>query len=110
LDLLEFTRVRSRSLLKTLLETGSTSVDLVDLTWALPTTDELLTLEPARGDPPPAPLSVYSQDEKVAGIASQDHADVQPIIDTGLEFSVELMTTFTPVALRLSLVASETES
>ena len=110
LDLLEFTRVRSRSLLKALLETGSALVDLVDVTWTLPGPDHLLTLERARDEPEPAPLCVYAHEERIADVASQDHADVQSIIDTGLELTVKLMTETAPATLLLSLATTETES
>jgi hypothetical protein len=109
LDLLEFTRVRSRSLLKSLLETGSTTVDLVDVSSELPGHDQPLTLERARDEPDPAPLCVYATDDVVAYVASQDHADVQSIIDTGLELTLQLLTATTPLALGVSLAASDAE-
>lgn len=109
LDLLEFTRVRSRSLLRTLLETGSTSVNLVDLGWPLPNSRDRLKLEAAHDEPAPAPLCVYAQDNLIGRVASQDHADVQAIIDTGLELVVELGTDADRIVLRLSLVAADSE-
>ena len=51
LDLLDFTRVRNRSLLKTLLETGSVTVELPVITADLAVWSGPLTLEPARGEP-----------------------------------------------------------
>ncbi len=46
LDLLDFTRVRSRSLLKTLLETGTVTVELPAMSSNLPTWNGPLTLSP----------------------------------------------------------------
>ncbi|WP_267293244.1 DEAD/DEAH box helicase [Mycobacterium hackensackense] len=111
LDLLEFTRVRSRSLLKALLESGATTVDLVDVTSALPVQGhhDPLTLERARDEPEPAPLCVYAANDLIARVASQDHADVQSIIDTGLELALQLVTEMSQVTLRVSLTTSETE-
>lgn len=109
LDLLEFTRVRSRSLLKALLETGSTTVDLVNPSWSTPSLGAPVTLESARGEPAPAPLTIYADDELIAQIASQDHADVQAILDTGLELALELDASTSPVTLHIALASSEAE-
>ena len=54
LDLLDFTRVRNRSLLRTLLETGNVTVELPAIPASLPAWDGPLTLEPARDEPRPA--------------------------------------------------------
>ena len=61
-------------------------------------------------EPEPAPLCVYAHEERIADVASQDHADVQSIIDTGLELTVKLMTETAPATLLLSLATTETES
>jgi hypothetical protein len=90
LDLLDFTRVRDRSLLRTLLETGSVTVELPTITASLPAGSEPLTLEPARGEPRPAPLAVYAGDRHIVTIAAQDHADLSAILDTGLAIIVEI--------------------
>jgi hypothetical protein len=90
LDLLDFTRVQNRSLLRTLLETGSVTVELPAITASLPARSGPLTLEPARGEPQPAPLAVYAGDQHIVTIAAQDHADLSAILDTGLAITVEI--------------------
>jgi len=90
LDLLDFTRVRGRSLLKTLLETGTARVTLPIALDDLPPRDGPLVLEPAREGPHPAPLAVYSGDQLLATIASQDHADLSAILDTGLDLVLDI--------------------
>ena len=71
LDLLEFTRPRSRSLLKTLLETGSVSVDLPVDPSNVSEQEAPLRLLPVAGEPPPEPLAVYADGEFVSVIASR---------------------------------------
>jgi hypothetical protein len=62
LDLLDFTRLRSRSLLKTLLETGAVTVNLPVVTNGLPGPGQRLSLEPARNEPAPEPLALYADE------------------------------------------------
>ena len=90
LDLLDFTRIRSRSLLRTLLETGSATIELPPLPATASTGDGPLTVEPDRDELHPAPLAVYAADQRIATIAAQDHADLQAILDTGLAITAEL--------------------
>jgi hypothetical protein len=90
LDLLDFTRVRNRSLLRTLLETGNVTVELPAFIASLPAGSELLTLEPARGEPEPAPLAVYAGDQHIVTVAAQDHADLSAILDTGLTIVMQI--------------------
>jgi len=90
LDLLDYTRERGRSLLKTLLETGTVAVDLPILTPNLPTWTGSLTLEPLRGEPQPAPLAIYAGDQHIVTAAAQDHTDLSAILDTGLDLTVEI--------------------
>ncbi len=82
LDLLEFARLRRRSLVRALLEAGTVDVDLPTLSRA----DRFrqLTLEAERDAPEPAPLALYDGNELIATIASQDHADVNEILETGV--------------------------
>lgn len=89
LDLLDFTRLRNRSLLKTLLETGRVSVNIA--TTGQVRSDYPLSLVSVPDEPTPAPLAIYAADQLVALIAAEDHADVQAILDTGLgiDLSVE---------------------
>jgi hypothetical protein len=92
LDLLDFTRVRSRSLLKTLLEAGNATVELPVTTSSLPAWDGPLTLEPLHGEPQPAPLAVYAGDQHIVTVAAQDQADLSAILDTGLAVGLEIGT------------------
>jgi hypothetical protein len=90
LDLLDFTRIRSRSLLRTLLETGNVTTELPGIeasptAWVGP-----LTVEPSRDEPHPAPLAVYAADQHIVTIPAQDHADLSAILDTGLAITVEI--------------------
>lgn len=90
LDLLDFTRVRNRSLLKTLLETGTVSVDLPVRSADLPAWSGVVTLEPLREEPKPSPLAIYAGDQHVVTVAAQDQADLSAILDTGLAVTVEI--------------------
>ena len=90
LDLLDFTRVRNRSLLRTLLETGNVTVELPTISVEPLGRDNPLSLEPARDEPAPAPLAVYAGDQRIATIAAQDHADLSAILDTGLAVTVKI--------------------
>jgi hypothetical protein len=90
LDLLDFTRERRRSLLKTLLETGTVAVDLPILTPDLPAWTGPLTLEPVRDEPQPAPLAIYSGDQHLATAAASDQTDLSAILATGLDLIVEI--------------------
>lgn len=103
LDLLDFTRVRSRSLLKTMLESGSVTVELRGADRGVLGFGHRPSLEPARGEPDPKPLAVYADEELVAIIASQDHADVQAILDTGLDVVLSIDDGADPPMLLISL-------
>lgn len=92
LDLLDFTRVRGRSLLKALLETGTVTVDLPVTTVVMPTWNGPLTVEPLRGEPQPAPLAIYADDQPIVTVPAQDHTDLSAILDTGLDVVVEINT------------------
>jgi hypothetical protein len=103
LDLLDFTLIRSRSLLRTLLETGSATVELPPLPATASTGDGPLTVEPDRDELHPAPLAVYAADQRIATIAAQDHADLQAILDTGLAITAELGGSTSEPVLSISL-------
>jgi hypothetical protein len=107
LDLLDFTRLRRRSLLKTLLETGGVDVALPVTIFDLPNWNGPLTLEPMRGEPQPAPLAIYAKDQHIATIASQDHADLSAILDTGLDILVDINEQTGPPILRITLAFSD---
>jgi hypothetical protein len=89
LDLLDYTRLRSRSLLKTLLETGAVTVEVLDV-QDFPTSAHL-AVYPIDGDPAPARIGLHAGDRAVATIAAADHTDIQTILDTGLDFDTELI-------------------
>jgi len=103
LDLLDFTRARNRSLLRTLLETGNVTVELPALTTDLPAWTGPLTLEPARDEPHPSPLAIYDGDRHIVTVAAQDHADLSAILDTGLAIIVEIDDRTSPSALSIAL-------
>lgn len=107
LDLLEFTRVRSRSLLKTLLETGNVRVDLPGANRSLAIFGQRLLLVPAHDEPDPKPLAIYADEELVAIVASQDHTDVQAILDTGLDLVLAIDEMVNPPSLLISLPLGE---
>ncbi|MFD0518932.1 hypothetical protein [Paractinoplanes durhamensis] len=100
LDLLDYTRLRSRSLLKTLLETGAVTIDVLDLQD--PPDRARLTLRPLAGDPEPAPIAAYADDQIVATISATDHADIQAILDTGLDIDYNLIGSTLHLALSLT--------
>ena len=108
LDLLDFTRVRNRSLLRTLLETGNVTVDLPAGPADPHAPDSPLTVEPARGEPHPAPLGIYAGDQHIATVAAQDHADLSAILDTGLAIVVEITGSPGYPALSITLPLTDT--
>lgn len=107
LDLLEFTRPRSRSLLKELLETGEVVVSLPVDPSSAPHRDPPLRLVPVSGEPSPEPLAVYADGQFVSVIASQDQADVEAILDTGLDVELSLESGHDVLSLRLALPVVE---
>ncbi|GAA4584833.1 hypothetical protein GCM10023194_25740 [Planotetraspora phitsanulokensis] len=90
LDLLDFTRPKGRSLLKTLLETGSVKVDLPAVTSELPAWEGPLTLDFVQGEPRPLPLAVYAGAQRVVTVATQDHTDLSAVLDAGIDIVVEI--------------------
>ncbi|WP_117213178.1 DEAD/DEAH box helicase [Allorhizocola rhizosphaerae] len=101
LDLLEYTRLRSRSLVRSLLEAGSVEVDIPDLLeseWS-----GTLSLEPLHGEQHPAPLMVYSGRTAVATTSLHDHTDLMSVLETGLAIDVEIDDTEIPARLTISL-------
>lgn len=108
LDLLEFARVRRRSLLRALLESGTVDVEL-PATIALGTTLDRLALEPVRDAPPPAPLAVYAADDQVATVASQDQADLTEILNTGVGTRLTVNPDSKPPTLTIALTIGDGE-
>jgi hypothetical protein len=106
LDLLDFTRRRRRSLLKQLLESGAVTLELRDAT--LPASLRRLSVRPLHTAPEPAPLAVYTGDEPIATIASEDHADVATILDTGLAVGFAVDREAEPAELTITLPLGET--
>jgi hypothetical protein len=107
LDLLDFTRIRNRSLLRTLLETGNATIDLPAIPVGPAAWDGPLTIEPGRDEPHPAPLVVYAADQHIVTIAAQDHADLSAILDTGLAITVEIDGRASRPLLSISLPLTE---
>lgn len=108
LDLLDFTRIRGRSLLRTLLEAGRVTVNLPAGGGTFPERSGPLTLEPARGEPEPAPLAVYAGDQLVTVVAAQDQADISAILDTGLAITVDVGHSGDGPVLTIALPLAET--
>lgn len=57
----------------------------------------------------PAPLAVYAGRVQLATIASQDHADVTAILDTGLAINLGVDLDGDPPTLTISLPLADTE-
>jgi hypothetical protein len=107
LDLLEFARLRRRSLLRALLENGTVDVDLPNLTRG--GRFRRLAIEPQRDVAEPAPLAVYDGDELIATIGSQDHADINEILDTGVATSLAVDARADPPTLTITLTLRDTQ-
>ncbi len=107
LDLLEFARLRRRSLLRALLENGTVNVDLPEISRG--GRFRRLTLEPQRNTPEPAPLAVYDGDELIATVASQDHADLDEILDTGIGITLAIDTDAEPPTLTITLTLRDSD-
>jgi hypothetical protein len=107
LDLVEFTRTRRRSLLRTLLEDGSVAVSVSLLSFDVFEPREAFEFRPIDEETVPAPLGIHLDDELVAIVASSDHADVQAILDTGLTLDLQFELGDV-VSLRVSLALEET--
>ncbi|MEV5749197.1 hypothetical protein AB0L00_15385 [Actinoallomurus sp. NPDC052308] len=88
LDLLDLTRTRHRSLLRTLLENATARIDINLENSETTTGADALSLAPVPGSPEPAPIGVFSGERLVR---SADHADVSTILDTGLELDFDLI-------------------
>ncbi|WP_232327492.1 DEAD/DEAH box helicase [Herbidospora yilanensis] len=107
LDLLEFTRLRRRSLLRTLLETGNVDVAMPTAYRDLPFWDGELEFKPKLGEEYPAPLALYGGDEFIVTVAAADQVDLSAIIETGLEITIEMIPWSDPPTVRISLPFSE---
>jgi hypothetical protein len=101
LDLLEFTRARRQSLLRTLLESGSAQVMI---RRAAPTgaedRDRSRPVELNAADRPPAELAVTDGDDRLGVIGPRDHTDVLDVLASGLDITTVLtgeVLTFTVV-------------
>lgn len=88
LDLIDFTRTRRRSLVRSLLEDRAVSVSVEVLALSAFEEGEL-TLRPIDNEPTPAGLGVYLDQILVATVSTGDHADTQSILDTG--FGIDLV-------------------
>jgi len=97
LDLLEYTRIRRGHLLQKLLETGEAVIELDDDTGM---NGDAAILEP-EGGLAPSPLVIRRQSDGmiVSRVPTGLHADVQAVLDIGLDLSVS----FHGTEVRLSL-------
>lgn len=107
LELLEFARLRRRSLLRALLENGRVEIDLPGLARGGPFQE--LSVEPLRGAPEPAPLTLYDDAEVIATIASQDHADLDEILDTGIGTTLDVNPDVDPPTLLITLTLRDND-
>ncbi|HET9873920.1 MAG TPA: DEAD/DEAH box helicase [Propionibacteriaceae bacterium] len=107
LDLLDLTRARRGSLLRPLLETGTTSVPLREVRSASdqPTG---LTLKPIEGNPAPAPLGLYAGGTLIAIIPPASHSDVSALLDVGLDISLSISADFDELVIALTSELSDT--
>ncbi|GAA3603760.1 hypothetical protein GCM10022419_105390 [Nonomuraea rosea] len=103
LDLLDFTRLRRRSLLKSLLEIGTVTVALPTTLLDLPDRAGPLTLKAMPDGPRPAPLALYAGQTHLVTVAAQDQADLAAILDTGLGILIELDERSDPPSVLISL-------
>lgn len=104
LDLIDFTRHRNRSLLRTLLEAGTVELTIPTL-YYVPTPDQHLTLGPVRGEPEPGPLALYAETTLVGAISPEDHADVRSILETGLDLTLQLDAQAVPPVVRVTITS-----
>jgi len=92
LDLVEFTRTRRRSLLRALIENGRADATISLLSFVAYEPGHHFVIRRVDDETDPAPMGVYLADELVATVAASDHADVQAILDTGLDIDVTFAT------------------
>ena len=92
LDLVEFTRTRRRSLLRALLENGRADASITLFSFVAYEPGHHFVIRRVDDETDPAPMGVYLADELVATVAASDHADVQAILDTGLDIDVTFAT------------------
>lgn len=91
LDLLEFTRARRQSLLRTLLESGSAQVSVRRSTLTDEhDLDQPRTVELLAADRPPAELAVLDASERLGVIGARDHTDVLDVLASGLDVTTVL--------------------
>jgi len=90
LDLVDLARVRRRSLLRELLESGGVDLAVTIVSFnAYIAPGHEVTLRAANPELTPSPLGVFRNDELFALITPGDYADTQAILDTG--FALELV-------------------
>jgi hypothetical protein len=99
LDLLEYSRTRNAGVLRRLLGDGAASLRLddgrlIDDRGAGPdTTSDEVTLREIESSISPSPIGVFEigdDTEPIATVPMSLHADLQSILDTGLELAVHL--------------------
>lgn len=119
LDLLDLTRARRGSLLRPLLEEGTTSLPVHVVARAHE--PDNLTLRPIPGQPEPAQLGVYGtawelgpdhqvathDDTLIALVPPASHADVSALLQAGLELNVSLQASDETLVIALSTEQSE---
>jgi hypothetical protein len=91
LDLLEFTRARRQSLLRSLLESGSAQVTVRRAPPADDRdTNEPRTVELSGPDRAPAELALLDGEERLGVVGPRDHTDVIDVLASGLDVTTVL--------------------
>lgn len=106
LDLLELTRSRRQSLLRSLLEHGRATVELRSPVVASKSDGARhdVTIMPA--DMPPAELRIFEGDQVIGVIGASSHSDVEAVLASGLDVTIELRGTATIVLTATDVIAS----
>lgn len=107
LDLLDVARVRGRSLLRGLLETGSININLRVAPGEDRDAQGDLSLRRLEGEGNPAPIGVYAGEQLVGVVAPGDQMDISSILDTGLSLILEAAATLDPRSVTITLGPDE---
>ncbi|WP_433122685.1 DEAD/DEAH box helicase [Arthrobacter koreensis] len=91
LDLLEFTRTRSHSLLRELLESGTASIGVHRLDQDVHLTELSLEVSLRPSGEVPAAYRVLCEEVALATVKASDHTAVQDVLDSGLETTLSLV-------------------
>ncbi|ORI13532.1 hypothetical protein BJI47_23200 [Rhodococcus sp. 1168] len=105
-DLLEFTRLRGRSLLKELLETNTITLELASTTGRTAMQSFELALRYDSSEPAPQSIGLYDRGTRISIVSTRDHSDIKAILDTGMDLEVGIDWNVTPATMIMSLSTS----